>query len=218
MAQASVEIGTSANRRARFWDRWAERYSRQPVADQASYERKLEITRGYLHPDMEVVEFGCGTGSTAIVHAPYVRRILATDLSGEMLRIAADKADRAGIANIELRQCDVESFVAPDASADMVLALSLLHLLEDPEAAIAKAHRLLKPGGLFVTSTPCLRVMAPWLRPVAPLGRMVGLLPRLSFFDHARLTTMIAGAGFSIEHDWQPAPRKVAFIVARKAG
>ena len=42
----------------------ARRYARQPIADQASYEKKLEITRRYLSPESEVFEFGCGTGST----------------------------------------------------------------------------------------------------------------------------------------------------------
>lgn len=216
MAQTSLDTGRGTARRARFWDRWAERYSRQPVADEAAYQHKLEITRRYLRPDMEVVEFGCGTGSTALVHAPHVRRFLATDISGEMLRIAAIKAARAGVTNIDFRQCGIETFTAPEGSVDMVLALSLLHLLDDPRSAIAKVHRLLKPGGIFVTSTACLDDMARWLRPVAPLGHWIGLLPRLSFFSHAELTAMMTEAGFRIEHDWQPAAKKAVFVVAGK--
>ena len=52
---------------ARFWDRIAERYSKSPVADEAAYQKKLQVTREYFRPDMEVLEIGCGTGSTAIV-------------------------------------------------------------------------------------------------------------------------------------------------------
>lgn len=55
-----------------FWDRIADRCARKPVADEAAYQRKLEVTRGYLRPDMEVFEFGCGTGTTALHHAPFV--------------------------------------------------------------------------------------------------------------------------------------------------
>ena len=57
----------------RFWNWTAERYSRQAIADEASYRKKLEITQKYLTPEMRVVEFGCGTGSTAVEHAPKVR-------------------------------------------------------------------------------------------------------------------------------------------------
>ena len=62
-------IGTAT----RFWNWNAERYARQAIADEASYQKKLAITQSYLTPDMRVVEFGCGTGSTAIVHAPKVK-------------------------------------------------------------------------------------------------------------------------------------------------
>ena len=60
---------------AKFWDRIAKRYSKQPVADETSYQKKLQITHEYLKPDMEVLELGCGTGSTAIIHSPYVKHI-----------------------------------------------------------------------------------------------------------------------------------------------
>ncbi len=201
---------------ARFWDRHAAGYARRPVSDRESYDRKLEMTRSFLRADMEVIEFGCGTGSRAIAHAPHVRRILATDLSAEMIRIAARKAIDAGVDNVVFRQTDLDAFPADAASADAVLALNLLHLLADPRAAVAKVYAILKPGGVFVTSTACLRDIAPWLRPVAALARWVGLLPRLAFFSRAELTAMLRETGFEIAEDWQPGSRKAVFIIARK--
>lgn len=76
----------------RFWDFIATRYARQPVPDEAVYQRKLEITRGVLEPHHEVLELGCGTGSTAIAHAPHVRQVRAVDISPRMLDIARRKA------------------------------------------------------------------------------------------------------------------------------
>ena len=55
----------------KFWDKIADKYSKQPIADEASYQKKLNITQDYFKPDMKVLEFGCGTGSTAIIHSPY---------------------------------------------------------------------------------------------------------------------------------------------------
>jgi cyclopropane fatty-acyl-phospholipid synthase-like methyltransferase len=49
---------------AYFWDKIAEGYAKRPVADQGAYERKLATTQRYLRADMEVLEFGCGTGTT----------------------------------------------------------------------------------------------------------------------------------------------------------
>ena len=67
-----------------FWNKRADKYSKQPVPDEDAYRKKLEKTREYFRPDMDVLEIGCGTGSTAIAHAPYVRHILATDFSSRM--------------------------------------------------------------------------------------------------------------------------------------
>ena len=47
---------------ARFWDRIAERYSKRPISDEAAYQKKLQVTREYLRPDMELLEIGCGKG------------------------------------------------------------------------------------------------------------------------------------------------------------
>ena len=79
----------------KFWDRIAKRYAKKPVGNEAAYQRKLAKTREYFRPGMEVLEIGCGTGSTAIAHAPYVRRIRATDISDAMIEIAKGKAKRA---------------------------------------------------------------------------------------------------------------------------
>ena len=68
-----------------FWDKVAERYSKKPVADEAAYQTKLRVTREYFRPDMQVLEIGCGTGSTAIAHAPFVEHICATDISPKMM-------------------------------------------------------------------------------------------------------------------------------------
>ena len=80
------------NQSTKFWDKIAERYSKQPIADEAAYQKKLQVTREYFQPDMEIVEFGCGTGSTAITHAPYVKHIHAIDISSKMIEIAQGKA------------------------------------------------------------------------------------------------------------------------------
>ena len=77
---------------ARFWDKIALKYSKQPVRDEAAYRRKLEVTRDYLRRDIQVFEIGCGTGSTAIAHAPHVAHIHSIDISGKMIEIARRKA------------------------------------------------------------------------------------------------------------------------------
>ena len=201
---------------ARFWDRIAKRYEKSPIADQESYERKLKLTQERFTPDMRVLEFGCGTGSTAILHAPHVREILAVDISGNMIEIAKGKAAQAGVSNVTFERATLDTVSLPEESLDAVLGLSILHLLEDKEDAIAKAYSLLKPGGMFVTSTACLADWMNWFRFIAPLGRMVGLLPLVRIFTGDQLVEAMVAQGFEIEFKWQPGTRKALFIIARK--
>ena len=202
---------------ARFWNRIAERYSKQPIADQAAYERKLDVTRQYLRPDMEVLELGCGTGSTAIVHAPHVKHIRAIDVSSKMLEIAQRKADAQNVGNITFERTTVEELKVPDQTLDAVLALSVLHLLDDREAVIARVHRMLKPGGVFVTSTACLGDFMKFFKFFAPIGKFLGLLPLVKIFTVKELECSFTDAGFVIDHQFQPARNKAVFMVAKKA-
>jgi len=204
---------------SRFWDRIAEKYARQLVADEAAYQRKLRVTRDYLRPDMELLEFGCGTGSTALVHAPFVNHISAIDLSAKMIEIARGKAAAAEVTNVTFEQLSIDDLDAPDHTYDAVLGLSILHLLRDMDGAIAKVRRMLKPGGLFITSTVCVgdTLMMSVIGRVASVGRWFGLLPYVRVFTPDDLEARLTGAGFAIEHRWQPGKGKAVFIVARKA-
>jgi ubiquinone/menaquinone biosynthesis C-methylase UbiE len=204
---------------ARFWDKIAERYSRQPIADEAAYEKKLEVTRGYFQPDMEVLEIGCGTGSTAITHAPYVKHIQAIDISSKMVAIAKGKAEAANVANVSFRQSTIDELSMPDRTVDAVLGLSILHLLENKEEAIAKVYEMLKPGGVFVTSTACLGdTMLRFLKFIAPIGRFLGFMPLVKVFSAKELEHRLTGAGFEIDYIWRPDKSIAVFIVAKRSG
>lgn len=203
--------------RTEFWDRIALRYSKRPISDERAYRKKLAVTRSYFKPDAEVLEFGCGTGSTAIEHAPYVQHLHATDLSAKMIEIARSKASEQGVANVTFERSTIEELSFPDESFDAVLGLSILHLLENKEAAIAKVHRLLKPGGAFVTSTACLGDTMKFFKVIAPIGKLFGLMPLVKVFTTEELLQSLIDGGFEIDYRWQPARGKAVFIVAKKA-
>ena len=204
------------DREARFWNKLADRYSRRPISDEATYEKKLEITRQYFESNMEVLEIGCGTGTTAIAHAPYVKHILATDLAPRMIEIARDKAQDAGIDNVTFEVSSVDALDVPDGSIDAVMAHNLLHLLDDREPAIADIHRMLKPGGVFVSSTACIGDLSPLLRLIVPIGRLLRLFPLVRSFSADDLKRSLDNAGFDIDHEWQPKKTAALFIICRK--
>ena len=213
------------NNSVKFWDKTAEAYSKQPIADEAAYQKKLQVTRKYLRSDMSVLEFGCGTGSTAIAHAPYVKHILAIDFSSKMIEIARRKAEANKITNVTFERSTIDELSVGDRTLDVVLGLNVLHLLKSKEKAIALVYRMLKPGGVFVTSTVCLGDTMKWFKLVAPIGKFLGMMPNVMVFATKELSDSLTDAGFTIDYHWQPSQSvnqgmfklKGVFIVAKKS-
>lgn len=202
---------------AKFWDKIAERYAKSPITDEAAYQKKLQITREYFNPDSEVLEIGCGTGSTAILHAPYVKHILATDFSAKMIAIAQSKLEEEKIDNITFEQAAINELKIEEGSIDVVMAHSILHLVDNRDDVIAKIYRLLKPGGVIVSSTICAGdSMLRFLKPIIPLGVFLGVLPSVKVFTAKALESSIMKAGFEIDYRWLPGKGKAVFIVAKK--
>jgi ubiquinone/menaquinone biosynthesis C-methylase UbiE len=199
-----------------FWDKIAEGYAKKPIEDEASYQKKLQVTRDYFHPDMEVLEIGCGTGSTALIHAPHVKHIRAIDFSEKMIAIATEKANQQKISNVTFEKASIDELKIPSQSLDMVLALSILHLLENKEATIDRVYEMLKPGGLFVTSTTCLGDAMSWFKLIAPIGKVLGFFPLVKVFTVQDLMSSLTATGFTLDYQWQPSKEKAVFIVAKK--
>lgn len=202
--------------RSWFWDRMAKRYARTPIADQPSYEIKLEKTRALLGSESRVLEFGCGTGSTAILHAPHVAQVLAIDYSAQMLDIARKKARAAGVPNVSFAQATLSELESPPGSWDVILGMSILHLVPDRAATLARVHELLKPGAVFISSTMCIGDASWLMRVLVPVFRALPLLPSVSSLTLEQLQDELKCAGFDIEECWRPDENKAAFVVARK--
>ena len=198
-----------------FWDKSALRYAKSPVRNERAYQKKLAITQEYFRPDWSILEFGCGTGSTAIIHAPYVEHIVATDISDKMLAIAERKARDAGIENVSFQQGTLDSLELGAESFDAVLGLNVLHLLDDVDATISRVHDLLKPGGIFVSSTALVDEINFFWRLLIPLMQRLGFAPYVNRFGKRELVSKLTNVGFSVDREWQPGKESI-FIVAKK--
>ena len=205
---------------ARFWNRAARKYAAGPIKDVAGYERTLDRTRHFFSGTDTVLEIGCGSGTTALRLAPHVARMVATDLSSEMIAIAREKATAQACPNSEFATATLDRAPWPAGSFDAVLAFNVLHLIAERASALAHVHKLLKPGGLFISKTPCLAEMNPLFRVAVPLMQLFGKAPYVAFFTAAELASRIEGAGFTIvEQATHGSTRKDGriFVVARKA-
>ena len=204
---------------ARFWDRIARKYARSPISDMEGYERTLERTRSWLKPSDVVFEFGCGTGTTALNLAPSAARIVATDISAEMIAVAREKAQAGNCTNVEFLVATPDAAPWGDAAFDAAMGFNILHLVAERDAALRGIHRLLRPGGVFISKTPCIRDMGVFIRLLVPLMRTLGQAPYVAFFTAEELEREIEAAGFEIVEHGRHASRgkdRRPFLVARK--
>ncbi|HAA55204.1 MAG TPA: SAM-dependent methyltransferase [Myxococcales bacterium] len=205
------------DRAERFWDRFAAKYAAKPVDEPDAYEIKLAKTRQYFTPETQVLEFGCGTGTTAVTHAPYVHRIVAVDISQKMVDICKENAKRAEVENVEFLKGTLFDVPETFGSFDVVLGLSILHLVDDLDAHIQKVHGLLKPGGIFVSNSACIAQVNWLMKLFFPVGAALGLLPELNAFDAQTLTGSLQKAGFTIIEDLTLNKGELThFIIAKK--
>ena len=202
----------------KFWDRSAEKYAKSPVSDEATYQRKLKETQSFFTADMHVLEFGCGTGTTAVYHAPHVQHIDAIDISKNMLEIGREKARDAGVENVNFTLGTLTEFNAEAASYDVVLGLNVIHLLPDRQAVIAQVARILKPGGIFVSSTGCLgNSYLRFIKLIVPIAKKLNLMPDVFVLTETELADEIKNAGFEIESQWHHGINNIdVFMIARK--
>ncbi|ASP36530.1 class I SAM-dependent methyltransferase [Labrenzia sp. VG12] len=211
----------------RFWDKAARKYAASKIKDQAAYEKTLERTTEHLGPEDHVLELGAGTGSTALLLAKNVKSFLSTDFAPGMIEIANEKlaAERnSGVAHEGLSFLTADAFdervQLPEeqgAGYDAILAFNFFHLVENPDDLLARVRDLLRPGGLYISKTVCLKDRAWLFGPMIKVMQLFGKAPYVSMFSFEDVEEKIRRAGFEIiETGTYPEPRS-RFVVARKA-
>lgn len=210
--------------KARFWNRIARKYARDPIADMAGYDATLRRVLGLLSPEQSVLEIGCGTGTTALRLAPATRCLLATDVSAEMIAIAREKLNALPLPLPQLRfeVADADAPAGDGTAYDAVLAFNLMHLVSDLDAALDSVVAALKPGGRFISKTPCLGEMNRLIPALLiPILRAIGKAPSVLVFDAVQLRSSFERHGLVVEAIERHGSKRRdvrAFMVARKPG
>ena len=202
-----------------FWDKMAPKYAESQMRSVDDYEHTLARTLSHLTPEMRVLEMGCGTGTTALRLAPHVKAFVGTDQSREMIRIARDKAADEH-SNLEFRVLGAAESAQLEEGFDVVMGFNLFHLVPDADAVLADIFKMLKPGGLMISKTPCLMDKAfGWKRflvaGMLPILKRIGKAPDVGLWRIADVDRRIADAGFeTLESGNFPAISR--YVVARK--
>ena len=132
-----------------FWDRNAGRYDRFMRKDRAAYDKMYELIRPIVR-HKTVLELATGTGLIAkhIVNA--AAHIEAKDASAEM--IAEAKRDTR-TAKLHFSVQDMFRLPYADKSFDVVIVSNALHIVPQPEKALAEIRRVLKDDGVLIAPT-----------------------------------------------------------------
>lgn len=133
-----------------FWDRWAGCYDMAMSGDKDTYARILNRMKKKLDRNMVVLELACGTGILSVQLAGSVKMLEAIDFSEEMIKQAKKKCHSS---RLHFSVQDATSLPYEPKTFDAVVISNALHIMPEPEKALAEIRRVLKPGGILIAPT-----------------------------------------------------------------
>jgi ArsR family transcriptional regulator len=112
--------------------------------------KALAETLLLLMPARVIADLGAGEGTFSQLLAQRAEKVIAIDSSEKMVEFGAEVARANGFANLEYRLGDLEETPIDSSSVDLVFLSQSLHHAARPEAAVAEAFRITRPGGRIV--------------------------------------------------------------------
>lgn len=198
-----VEEATRQKKERAIWDNQASAYDNRVLKMyKNAYDLSIQKVLSVLSPDQQVLEIGCGTGIISLGIAPYVERVIATDISPQMISVARSKAESSSVSNVDFRVCDGYAVPYDDESFDVVLLFNTLHVVKDPAALLHEAYRLLTPAGHLVSATDCYAEPVPFpvrlMLSAQKLLKLVGVTPFMWYCRKEELHQLFEQSAFVI--------------------
>ncbi len=135
-----------------FWDQVSGLYDFfETVYNGKVYRGLGERVAAEIGVNDTVLECACGTGAISRYIAPKCKTLTATDFSVGMLRQTRKNCQNYN--NIKIKRADMTHLKCRDNRFDVVVAGNVIHLLEDPHAAIKELERVCKPDGKIIIPT-----------------------------------------------------------------
>lgn len=134
-----------------FWDRYAKLYtSFQEQKNVKLYDVVGEYINDNLRREMSVLELACGTGQITKRCGTHTMKWVATDFSEKMVECAKTECSTK---NVHFEIADAHSLKYSDESYDAVVIANALHIMPEPEKALAEIKRVLKQDGILIAPT-----------------------------------------------------------------
>lgn len=135
-----------------FWDQVSGLYDFfETVYNGKVYRGLGERVAAEIELNDTVLECACGTGAISRYIAPKCKKLIATDFSVGMLQQA--RKNCRNYSNVKIRRADMTHIKCRDNRFDVVVAGNVIHLLEDPFAAVKELERVCRPGGKIIIPT-----------------------------------------------------------------
>lgn len=113
----------------------------------ASLQRLVELVEP--QPTWDALDIATAAGHTAFAFAPNVATVVASDLTPEMVDLAANRASELGHDNVTTKLADAEDLPFDDDSFDLVTSRIAPHHFPNPPTFVAEVARVLRSGGCF---------------------------------------------------------------------
>lgn len=153
-----------------------------------------------IEPGTEILELGCGTGFFSEILATRARRLMATDLSDEMLSAAENRLRT--LDNVVVQKEDGYELTFAEAAFDIVFMGNLLHVVGDPAQVLSEAARVLRPSGklIVIDATTYGLPLLKRLGMISRYLRSLGMPPQTNKnLIPKKLAALVETAGFAIE-------------------
>ena len=175
-----------------FWDFCSPIYDFAQKRNE-NYDAWNNAVAAQVEAERTVLELAGGTGEISLRIAHKAERIVCTDLSARMLKVAKKKA--RGIENISFELADLYALHYADDSFDVVIASQVLHLLDRPEAAAAELQRVAKQK--IILPLCLVKDVTGFARFQINLWKLLGFKPKQSF-DEASYLAFLEGLGLTV--------------------
>lgn len=203
---------------AKTWDALAGRYDAViRVLDRSYPAIEAGIARDLAGRE-RVLECAAGTGQFTPALARVATSLLATDVSPEMVRSLQARVQVSGAPHIETRVLSAYDTRLPSGHFDAVFCANALHVMTEPERALAELRRVLRDDGRLVAPTflhgvdSARRLFSRALSFVSPFVAHTR-------YDLRGLCGAVAAAGFEIADCRQlPGPFPIGYVVADRRG
>lgn len=204
-------------RGTKFWDFISRGYQNKPAAElKGSGLATAAKTLEHLNPADILLDVGCGPGTITYQLAEKVAQVHAIDISPGMIDSARQRAAAKQIDNIRFERSDLFDQKLKRNSFDVITAFNVLPYLPEPANSFHRIHDLLKPGGLFISATACLKEGHLPLRLLMTGLSKLRIMPPVRFFKIEALTAIIENGKFEVIAKEAISDLPEYFIVAKK--